>query len=284
MDSTSPTITTTAEPPTEPPTGARSRSGPGFARTVVVAIVLSVLVASASTFALVSLVPAPQSAVPTAPASPTADAALTTLNLTSGDDAAIVAASRASVVTISTSAGRDSGVGSGVIVTSTGLILTNDHVVAGGGSLSVELSDGRAFDATVVAEDASADLAMIRINATGLTSAHLGDSAAVQVGESVLAIGSPLGTFTETVTKGIVSGTDREITVRSDVTGRPTTLSHLIQTDAAINPGNSGGPLIDASGAVIAIATATSASAEGLGFAIPIDDAKTLIAQATNES
>ena len=284
MDSTTPTTPPSAEPPTEPPTSATSGSRPSLARTAILATLLSALVASASTFALVSLVPAPQSVVPTAIASPTADAALTTLSLTSGDDAAIVAASQASVVTISTSAGRASGVGSGLIVTSTGLILTNDHVIAGGGSLSVELSDGRTFDATVVADDASADLAVIRIQATGLTAAHLGSSAAVQVGQSVLAIGSPLGTFTETVTKGIVSGTDREITVRSDLTGRPTTLTHLIQTDAAINPGNSGGPLIDASGDVIAIATARSASAEGLGFAIPIDAAKALIAQASNES
>jgi putative serine protease PepD len=259
-------------------------SGPSAARTVILAVLVSALVASGSTVAMFSLVPAPQSAAATAAPSPSADAALTTLTVTPGDDTAVAAAARASVVTISTSAGPESGVGSGIIVSSTGLILTNDHVIAGGGSLSVELFDGRTLDATVVVEDAPADLAVIRVAATGLTAARLGDSAAVEVGESVLAIGSPLGTFTETVTKGIVSGTGRQITVRNEVTGRPRTLTHLIQTDAAINPGNSGGPLIDESGAVIAIATATSTSAEGLGFAIPIDDAKALIARATNES
>jgi putative serine protease PepD len=274
-----------AAAPTPGPTKAPPRrSAPGAASTVILAVVVSALVASGSTLALFSLVPAPQSAAATAAPSPSADAALTTLTVTPGDDTAVVAAARASVVTISTSAGPESGVGSGIIVSSTGLILTNDHVIAGGGSLSVELFDGRKLDATVVVEDAAADLAVIRVSATGLTAARLGESAAVQVGESVLAIGSPLGTFTETVTKGIVSGTDRQITVRSELTGRPRTLTHLIQTDAAINPGNSGGPLIDETGAVIAIATATSSSAEGLGFAIPIDAAKALIARATSES
>ena len=236
------------------------------------------------TLGLVWLVPGPSPTSVGVAASPSADAALTTLTLTAGDDPSIAAAAEASVVTISTSAGRDSGVGSGIVVSPDGLILTNDHVVAGGGQLSVELADGRTFDATVVTEDAPGDLAVIRVEATGLTPATLGDSAGIQVGEGVLAIGSPLGTFTETVTKGIVSGLDRQITVRSELTGRPTTLTHLIQTDAAINPGNSGGPLLDESGKVIGIATATSTDAQGLGFAIPIDTAKAIIAQATNAS
>jgi S1-C subfamily serine protease len=121
---------------------------------------------------------------------------------------------------------------------------------------------------------------VIKVTATGLIPAKLGSSATVQVGQTVLAIGSPLGTYTETVTRGIVSGLDREITVRSETTGRPIKLSHLIQTDAAINPGNSGGPLLDEAGNVIAIATASSADAQGLGFAIPIDAARSIIAQA----
>jgi serine protease Do len=97
------------------------------------------------------------------------------------------------------------------------------------------------------------------------------------VGQTAIAIGSPLGTFTETVTRGIVSGLNREITVQDEATRRPVTLRGLIQTDAAINPGNSGGPLLDASGAVIGIDTAVAASAEGLGFAIPISAAADLI-------
>ena len=106
----------------------------------------------------------------------------------------------------------------------------------------------------------------------------------VQVGQTVIAIGSPLGTFTETVTKGILSATGRTITVRDETTGRPETLTGLLQTDAAINPGNSGGPLLDAAGRVIGVNTAVSTNAEGLGFAIPITAAASLIAQATSGS
>ena len=255
-------------------------------KTVLGAAVLSAVIASASTFALASFLPigrtSPEvTSAGTSPASTAGSgtAALTIAGLTNNDPA-IVASVQASVVTISTSGGRTSGIGTGLVLTADGLILTNDHVVAGGGGLSVELENGRKLDATLVVEDADADLAVIRVTATDLVPARLGDSSGVQVGSAVLAIGSPLGTYTETVTKGIVSGLDRQITVRSEVTGRPTTLSHLIQTDAAINPGNSGGPLVDAGGTVIAINTATSTSAAGLGFAIPIDDAKTLIAQA----
>src|SRR4029078_8421460 len=95
---------------------------------------------------------------------------------------------------------------------------------------------------------------------------------------TAIAIGSPLGTFTETVTKGILSATGRTITVQDEATGRPTTLNNLLQTDAAINPGNSGGPLLDATGAVMGVNTAVSANAEGLGFAIPISAAGCVVA------
>ena len=201
----------------------------------------------------------------------------------------VVAAVRDSVVTI-TSEGHSSrgfsaipstGVGSGVVLTADGYILTNKHVEAGSQSLSVELADGRQFPATVVKESDDQDLALIKIEASGLMPAVIGDSAGPQVGETVIAIGSPLGTFTETVTKGILSATGRTITVKDEATGRPVTLTGLLQTDAAINPGNSGGPLLDASGRVIGINTAVSTSAEGLGFAIPIADAASLISQAT---
>jgi serine protease Do len=97
------------------------------------------------------------------------------------------------------------------------------------------------------------------------------------VGETTIAIGSPLGTFTESVTKGILSATGRTITVRDEATNRPVTLTGLLQTDAAINPGNSGGPLLDQTGKVIGINTAVSTDAQGLGFAIPIADAAALI-------
>jgi serine protease Do len=201
----------------------------------------------------------------------------------------VVAAVRDSVVTI-TSEGfsargfsqiPSTGVGSGIVLTSNGYILTNRHVTEGSQSLTVELADGRQFDATIVKESADQDLALIKIDATGLSPAVIGDSNDLEVGQTAIAIGSPLGTFTETVTRGIISGTGRTITVADDSTGRPVTMTGLLQTDAAINPGNSGGPLLDASGAVIGINTAVSAEAEGLGFAIPISAAASLIAQAT---
>ncbi len=176
------------------------------------------------------------------------------------------------------------GVGSGIVLTSHGYILTNRHVVQGSRSLSVELADGRQFDATVVKIATDQDLALIKIDATGLTAAKIGDSSKLQVGQTAIAIGSPLGTFTESVTRGIISATGRTITVQDESTGQPETLSGLLQTDAAINPGNSGGPLLDASGAVIGVNTAVSTQAEGLGFAIPIGAASSLIAQATGAS
>jgi len=204
----------------------------------------------------------------------------------------VVAAVHDSVVTI-TSEGFSSrgfanipstGVGSGVVLTADGFILTNKHVVAGSQSLTVELADGEQFPATIVKQSDDNDLALIKIAASGLTPAVIGDSASLRVGETVIAIGSPLGTFTETVTKGILSATGRTITVKDEATGRPVTLKGLLQTDAAINPGNSGGPLLDASGKVIGINTAVSTNAAGLGFAIPIAAAASLISQATGAS
>ena len=166
-------------------------------------------------------------------------------------------------------------------ITADGYILTNAHVVADSSSLTVTLEDGTEYPATVVTSDATHDLALVKVEATGLTPARIGDSTKTQVGQTAIAIGSPLGTYTETVTKGIVSALDRTITVEDESTGQPHTLTGLIHTDAAINPGNSGGPLLDETGAVIGIDTAVSSGANGLGFAIPIDVAASLIARAT---
>jgi serine protease Do len=201
----------------------------------------------------------------------------------------VVAAVRDSVVTI-TSEGFSSrgfnqipatGVGSGIVLTGDGYILTNRHVVENSQALTVELADGRQFDAEIISVSDDHDLALIRIDASGLSPAVIGNSDTLAVGQTAIAIGSPLGTFTETVTRGIISGTGRTITVSDESTGRPVTMTDLLQTDAAINPGNSGGPLLDASGAVIGINTAVSAEAEGLGFAIPISAAASLINLAT---
>ena len=166
------------------------------------------------------------------------------------------------------------GVGSGFIVDSNGWIVTNHHVVEGASALTVQLADGRSFPAKVYGIDTLTDLAIVKIDATGLPTAPLGTSANLKVGEQAIAIGDPLGQYPGTVTTGVVSGLARSI----DVSGG--TLDDLIQTDAAINPGNSGGPLVNAIGEVVGIDTAVAGSAQGIGFAIPIDMAKPLVKQA----
>lgn len=256
--------------------------------------VLSAAVASASTLGLLTafgfpaLVPEPaqQQSATQQPA-----VQLATNSDASTELTAIVATATQSVVTITaegTSQGRFSpfavpsrGVGSGVVVTSSGLILTNNHVVDGARKLTVTTADGQTLSATVVDTDSAHDMAVIRASGGTLVAATLGDSSAIKVGETVMAIGSPLGEFTETVTRGIISALDRSITVGDQQTGRSEDLAGLIQTDAAINPGNSGGALINDKGEVIGMNTAVAGSAEGIGFAIPINAAKAMIDQAT---
>ena len=258
--------------------------------TVVATAVLAALLASGATVGLVGVARTGAS-TSTIPAS-SANAAVAntggTTTVQREDITAIVAAARDSVVTLTSQIGGNggpgggtaTGVGSGIVLTADGYTLTNRHVVAGSTSLTATMADGTDYPATVVTVSDTQDLALVKIDATGLKPAKIGDSSTIQVGQTAIAIGSPLGTYTETVTKGIVSALDRTITVRDDQTGRPVTLKGLIQTDAAINPGNSGGPLLDASGAVVGVNTATASSAEGLGFAIPIKEAASLIAQA----
>src|SRR5436190_1146987 len=168
----------------------------------------------------------------------------------------------------------DRGVGSGVIYDPAGWILTNRHVVrtqdgAIASELTVELKDGREFKGTVYGIDTLTDLAIVKVDATGLPSAPMSRSADIKVGQLAIAIGSPLGTYTSTVTTGIISATGRSIHIDAG-----TDLDNLIQTDAAINPGNSGGPLLDAAGTVIGINTAVERDSTGIGFAIPIDIAR----------
>jgi 2-alkenal reductase len=167
------------------------------------------------------------------------------------------------------------GVGSGVIFNSNGWILTNHHVVEGGEKFDVELKDGRVLAGTVYGIDTLTDLAIVKVPATGLPTAAIGESDALKVGQLVVAIGSPLGTYSNSVTSGIVSAKGRSIT-----TDNNESLSNLIQTDAAINPGNSGGPLLDEGGNVIGINTAIAQNSNGIGFAIPIDIARPIMDQA----
>ena len=274
----------------QPSASVRSSGGRRSVGTVLAAALLSAVLASGSTVAIVSLVHPGSST--TGASSPTPNAAVTTTGGTTTveqqDITAVVAASRDSVVTLTSQigsargpfGGNATGVGTGIVLTADGYTLTNRHVVEGSESLTATMADGTQYPATVVTKSDTQDLALVKIDATGLKPANIGDSAGIQVGQTAIAIGSPLGTYTETVTKGIVSALDRTITVQDDQTGRPVTLKGLIQTDAAINPGNSGGPLLNAAGQVVGVNTATASSAEGLGFAIPIDEAASLIAQA----
>ena len=164
------------------------------------------------------------------------------------------------------------GSGSGIILTSDGYIVTCKHVVDGAETIKVILNDDSEHVATLVGSDSRTDLAVLKIDATGLSPATLGDSDMLTVGEDVIAIGNPLGELRGTATSGIVSALSRDVTVGSmDMS--------LIQTDAAISPGNSGGGLFNASGSLIGIvnAKASASNSEGLGFAIPVSDVKSII-------
>jgi len=172
------------------------------------------------------------------------------------------------------------GVGSGVIFNSAGWILTNRHVVTGAKTIVVIDAAGKTYPGTLYGVDTLADLAIIRIKAQGLPTIALGNSATLRPGDPVLAIGCPLGSYTGSVTAGIISALGRTISAVEVNGSSSETLNGLIQTDAAINLGNSGGPLIDAAGTVVGINTASSVAAQGVGFAIPIEVAKTLLAEA----
>ena len=165
----------------------------------------------------------------------------------------------------------ESGAGSGVIISSDGYILTCAHVVSGASQITVTIGDTD-YTATVVGEDDTSDVAVLKIDATGLTPATVGDSDSLSVGDSVLAVGNPLGELGGTVTSGIVSALNRSVTIQGSSS---TNTMSLIQMDASVSPGNSGGGLFNMNGELIGLVNAKSSSsdAEGLGFAIPINDA-----------
>ncbi|WP_405536527.1 trypsin-like peptidase domain-containing protein [Streptomyces sp. NBC_00075] len=233
-----------------------------------------------------------------------------------GTVSGVAAAVSPSIVEINATSNAGSSTGSGVIITSDGEIITNNHVISGASSIKVSTSDGKSYTAKVVGTDSKKDLALIKLeNASGLKTATLGDSAGVQVGDEVVAIGSPEG-LTGTVTSGIVSALNRDVTVATEEsqsqdqqqqqgggsgggwpfefggqefngdTGTSTTTYKAIQTDASLNPGNSGGALIDMNGNIIGINSAmysassssSDAGSAGLGFAIPINTVKSDLA------
>lgn len=169
--------------------------------------------------------------------------------------------------------------GSGVIISKDGYIITNNHVVEGATSITVKTSDGTEYAATLVGTDSKSDIGVIKVEADNLTPATIGDSSTISVGDTAVVIGNPLGTLGGTVTDGIISATDREISINNET-------MNLIQTNAAINSGNSGGGMFDANGNLIGIVnakdsgtTSSGTTIEGLGFAIPINDAMNIAKQ-----
>ncbi|CAN5851800.1 trypsin-like peptidase domain-containing protein [soil metagenome] len=280
--------------PNQVPAQPVQRSGNGrlLAGMFVVALLAGVVGSGATYLALEAggrFEPPPAPAVadsPSAAATPNTAAPVAREN-----DSTVTRAAEAvspAVVTISTGASDadapfvmpETGVGSGVIFDSAGWVLTNRHVVAGATTVTVVLQDGRELDGTVYGEDTLTDLAIVRIEADDLPAAVIGDSGLLKPGQLAVAIGSPLGTFTNSVTSGVISALGRNVPITDQLTGEPRQLLNLIQTDAAINPGNSGGALVDAAGTVIGINTAMASGAQGIGFAIPINIAKPLLAQA----
>jgi putative serine protease PepD len=200
------------------------------------------------------------------------------------DVSAVVAKVMPSVVEVNVRTANADGIGSGVVLSADGRILTNNHVVAGAREITVTFADGKTADAEVIGTDSGADLALLQAkDVSGLTPATLGDSSAVRVGDLVIAIGSPAG-LQGTVTTGIVSALDRDVSIQ-ERGGRGVSY-RAIQTDAAINQGNSGGPLFDTAGRVIGINSAIyspvsgpdgSAGSVGIGFSIPAETVKSVL-------
>ena len=274
-------------PSTEPVRATTTPRRPAGAGSLVAVSLLSAVLASGGTVlalgaigALDRPVAAPAAVQGTSVGAPqpvTIDESSATINVAAMVSPAVVRIT----VTGSSDAGNlgvipETGVGSGVIYDSDGWILTNRHVVEGGQEFDVELKDGRVLTGDVYGIDTLTDLAIVKVEATDLPTAAIGESDALEVGQLVIAIGSPLGTYSNSVTSGIVSAKGRTITTN----GSERPLTNLIQTDAAINPGNSGGPLLDANGNVVGINTAIATNSNGIGFAIPIDVARPIMAQA----
>ncbi|OMI33169.1 protease [Streptomyces sparsogenes DSM 40356] len=289
--------------PTPPGGGHRKRRVPRSALLIAAVAAVSALVGGGTAALVTDAAEKPDAATTTT----------TVVGATSsktGGVAAVAAAVSPSIVEISATSGSGQSTGSGVIITSGGEIITNNHVISGADTIKVTFSDGSKKSATVVGTDRGKDLALIKVSgASGLRPAALGDSSGVRVGDQVVAIGSPEG-LTGTVTSGIVSALDRDVTVSTDESqgqqapgggrgqwpfefgggqyngdvGSSTTTYKAIQTDASLNPGNSGGALINMKGQIIGINSAmyssasdqssSSAGSIGLGFSIPINTVK----------
>ena len=272
----------TSRPPAPPATPA-PRRGLGALPVIALAVIAGVLSGALSAVAVSNVVREEEPPTGQVAATPDAD---NVSDVRIDESSAVIEAVdqvTPAVVTIQSSGGgllgSASGTGSGFIYDPNGWILTNRHVVEEASELLVVLNDGRQFPADVYGIDTLTDLAIVKIDATDLPVAPIGNSAHLEPGQLAIAIGNPLG-YENTVTTGVVSGLGRRITASDATQTSAETLNNLIQTDAAINPGNSGGPLVNSAGQVIGVNTAVSQNAQGLGFAIPIDVAKPIMQQA----
>jgi serine protease Do len=252
------------------------RRGRGLGGVVVIALVVGILSGSLSAAAVANLI-RPASGDPVSSSQPLGtNVSQVHIDESSAVINAVKAATPA-VVTIQSRQGAAQGTGSGFIYDSDGWIVTNKHVVNGATQLTVILNDSRELPAEVYGIDTLTDLAIVKVDATGLPTVEIGNSADLEPGQLAIAIGNPLAIFENTVTTGVISGLGRQIRAGGATQTTSEQLNNLIQTDAAINPGNSGGPLLDSTGQVIGINTAVNQDAQGIGFAIPIDVAKPIM-------
>ena len=289
-------------PPVPPPGAGRRDRRPGWGGGVAMGAGAAVL-SSLLTAGIVSATsddPVAASSTSASTGGSAAPAPVAADNVTSPDWGKVAAAVEPSVVSVKVQAGQSGGEGSGIVLDTSGHVLTNNHVVADaadGGQIQVVLSDGRTYSAAIVGRDPSTDLAVIKISGppSDLRPAVLGDSSSVKVGDSVMALGNPLG-LSDTVTTGIVSAVDRPVTTSASQSQQQLggsgeqVVTNAIQTDAAVNPGNSGGALVDSRGRVVGITSSIAslssssfgggqAGSIGLGFAIPVNVAKDISAQ-----
>jgi S1-C subfamily serine protease len=275
-----------SRPPTPPPQPPR-RAGPGAGLVVALALVVGAASGGVSAFAVSNLVQQEPAPAATSDDTGEPDTADRISDVRIDESSAVIEAAQQvgpAVVSIRTRQGgiiAAEGTGSGVIFDPDGWILTNRHVVEDANELVVQLNDGRELAATVYGVDTYTDLAIIKVEPDeALPVAPIGTSGDLEPGQLAIAIGNPLGQYANTVTTGVVSGLGRNILAGDVTQSSSDQLNDLIQTDAAINPGNSGGPLVNSAGQVIGINTAVSTSAQGIGFAIPIDVAKPIMDQA----
>jgi len=275
-----PDVVSRADAAGKPRQSSSRGRGRGLVAAMLATSLLGAILGAGGTYAVLrasgALDPATAAPAPTGPQ-------LTIESNTSRVIAAVNRVSPAVVQIVTFDDAGNSAVGSGIIYDARGWILTNRHVVEGAKTITVRLSDDRRLAGSIYGLDTLTDLAILKIDPVAdLTIAPIGDSAKLEVGQLAIAIGSPLGLpYPNSVTTGIVSALGRDIAVSADAASTsPTSLHGLIQTDAAINPGNSGGPLIDGTGHVVGVTTAEATTAQGIGFAIPIDIAKPIMQQA----